>query len=85
MIRPIQSQSTRLAKSYPIWRLGTYARNLQKTDGTPQNGHDLTKIIRPMSPLKPNQTALGIKMLRLNQPILSAKTCAKPPPQPKSP
>jgi hypothetical protein len=85
MIGPIHSQSTCLARYYPIWRLGTCARNLQKTDGTPQNGRDLTKIVRPMSPLKPNQTALGIEMWPLNRPTLAPTTCAKTPPLAKSP
>jgi hypothetical protein len=72
--RPRNNQSTKLARSYPIWRLGTYARDSQRTGKSHQNGRDLLGVIRPMLLPKPNQTARNIQMSHLYQLTLCPKT-----------
>jgi hypothetical protein len=85
MIGLAQNQSTNSARSYPIWRLGTYARNSQKTGTNHHNGRDLLEIIWPMLLPKPKQVALNPQILRLSQLMLGRNTRVQTPPLTNSP
>ena len=85
MIARLNNQSNDPARYYPIWRLGTCARNSQNTRTGHENGRDLLQVRVPMSPPKPNQTVRDIELLRSHRPTSCPTTCAKTPPLVKSP